>query len=312
MKILALVALSIAYMTAANAAAQELTITKLNDDRTKIITSFSGSAPNVGQEFVFKDEFDQECRAKVTKVSSTALLETVHCPNGKGLKVGDKLAAAAPAIEPPPTRVDDGTVQKTARSASEGLRFSAFVLLNTARNMSFPSAKYNNGTSEYDGTANWDGQAAFGVGAEVMYTRIGDWGWSAGFDYEFKREFDHFDFSGGGVFANASLSPKPHLTVATIYGNAVYRWDTVYLPFGLNYAVLADFKNTSGIYSGTIDTKGTLGFQVGVGFNITELIALELNAKATGLRQDLKGGAVTYNMGTGFLTGVQGLCKFRF
>jgi hypothetical protein len=92
------------------ALAQTLTLSKINDDRTKFVSSFSGGTPMVGQHFAFKDEFDQECRLKVAKVTSTALLEVVSCPNVKALKGGEKfeMAGAAPVepiyAKPPGTR----------------------------------------------------------------------------------------------------------------------------------------------------------------------------------------------------------------
>lgn len=301
--------------------AQNLTVTKVNEGGTKILTSFSGQAPTVGQEFEFKDEFDQSCRARVTKVTTSALLDTTSCPNAKSIKVGDKFetASAAPAAvepalaRPPGARpgVDDGTVQKTADSAREGFRFSAFLLVNTASDMRFSDGTYKTATNSYKGEAEYSGNSSFGLGAEVMYTQVANWGWYVGADYEFKRNFDRIKFYDDTGSTTATLTREPSLTMLTIYGGAVYRWDLVYLPFGLNVS-FPSFNNND-VWNGSVSTKTGVGGQVGVGFNVTDLIALEVNLKAVGIRQtiDLTGGN-TLDLGTGFLTGVQGICKFRF
>lgn len=310
------------------AAAQDLTLSKFNEDKTKFIAIFSGSAPRLDAEYVFKDEFDQPCRGKVIKVTNTALLEIFNCKIAKNLKGGEKfilaepevadvlkneskvetLAAASPAPVPSLTPSPNPVIRSDRR-----VRIAATVFYSMASDIKFESVQFRDTGASDSGSVTYGSDGAAGLGLEVYQTNPANWGWGVGLQYDLKRNINNQSISTA-VSGSAKVefaSPKPYLEVVTLYSNAVYRWEEVYLPFGLNYTISPTFKQGAGA-TGSISTKGGLGMQVGFGAIASEVVSFELYYRMLAFNQSSKSGTLSVDHGTGYLSGFNLQAKFSF
>ena len=91
----------------------------------------------------------------------------------------------------------------------------------------------------------------------------------------------------------------------TINGGAVYRWDSVYIPFGLNYSIPS-------VTNSTLNINGGLGAQFGVGYYFNPQFSLELLEKVQTITADAVVGGINVDYKTGYLAGLQLHVKFNF
>ena len=107
----------------------------------------------------------------------------------------------------------------------------------------------------------------FARGYEYRDAKTRGWGKSFGINHHFKRDVDELEIGGRDFEVTGN---RANLTFTRLYGNAIYSWESLYLPFGLNYTMV-DFEPASGSAEGS----GGLGVNFGVGFNPAENWLLE-------------------------------------
>jgi hypothetical protein len=100
-------------------------------------------------------------------------------------------------------------------------------------------------------------------------------GLMAGVTYDMKREIEGGNVTIGSDSFSFSGNEKDEIITYVAYANAVYRWDSFYVPFGVNLSTYK-FKDRSG---DNYDIDGGLGGQAGVGFMITPNFAIEATAR---------------------------------
>lgn len=175
--------------------------------------------------------------------------------------------------------------------------------LSLANKAKFSNLTATNGTTSATGEAEFSTQSALGVGVNLMSSKAESWGFSGSLFYEFDREIDSLKLtdSTGSTTYNYN-SPKPKISFIVAEGNLLYRWKNVYVPFGLN-ASSPTF--TSGVgATGTLEVKGGLGAQVGIGVFINEDLSFQLVSRSIAIRINGKNGSTTYDYGTGYMTGI--------
>ena len=63
-------------------------------------------------------------------------------------------------------------------------------------------------------------------------------------------------------------SDRATIQVSALYFNWVYKWESFYIPFGLNFGIV-NFTPASS-WSGTVDVKSSLGFDIYFGWAFDE------------------------------------------
>lgn len=144
--------------------------------------------------------------------------------------------------------------------------------------------------------------------AEARWMRPYAWGFTGGLQLGSEAKADKYEIKQGGTTTKGDADAKIQLT--TLYGNAVYRWHWIYLPFGLN--VTSVKMTPSSGYTGSIDSKGGIGTQVGVGFLVHPNIALETHMFINNWKLEGKSGTTTFDYGTGSLFSWKLQAKYVF
>jgi len=207
--------------------------------------------------------------------------------------------------EEPPAPAQDKSKPKPDRRFRMGVGVS-YDLANTLR---FSSASGSDSNGSYSGTLTYNTDPAGGLVIEGSWTGPQAWGFNVGLNLEAKRKIKSWDAIFGGANSSGSVTGDAGLTVAVLYGNAIYRWDSVYVPFGLNIAG-GSLENAP---TALVDMHGSAGVQAGVGFMLGEHFSLEALVRVLGFiaRKNITGN-VTVDLGLGTMAGGVLVGKFLF
>lgn len=172
---------------------------------------------------------------------------------------------------------------------------------NFATQLVFSNVTANSSSYTYKYNLN----AAPGIGVEIKYTMAHAWGAAVGIEADGPRTMTDFVITGTGSTQTGSYaSPsQPRLSFIDLYASARYQWDKLYLPFGLNLSGV-------GIDNPPIplkDMSGSLGGQVGLGYDITTHVTVEgsLRALLVAGKSQTDSTSGTTNVQTGYLMGAQ-------
>ena len=137
------------------------------------------------------------------------------------------------------------------------------------------------------------------------------WGYQGGFGHESKREIDNLSITFNGQnFGAACQNACPTLTMNYAFANAVYRFDQVYIPVGLNFS-RPDY-NTTGNEGSSYDFDGRFGAQIGVGLTATDNMVFELMARTLRFEAVEKTDSLEINYETVSMTGLNFTGKYYF
>ena len=153
------------------------------------------------------------------------------------------------------------------------------------------------------------GSLAFVVEAKQMPKFA--WGYQGGFAYEQKREIDNLTATINGTnFGSACPNACPTLAMSYAFGNAVYRFDQVYIPVGINFSN-PDYK-TTGNEGSSYNFEGRFGAQIGVGLTATDNMVFELMARTIRFEATEKQSNIEINYETVSMTGLNFTGKYYF
>ena len=130
----------------------------------------------------------------------------------------------------------------------------------------------------FTGTAEFDVKSYASLEFEVRHMQKQNWGFTAGLSLgaETEEQGGTIVLNGVTIVITSSADPDK-MRVVLLYGNAVYRFDEVYIPFGLNVSAI-DYKVAGG--GAKIETEGGLGAQFGLGYQFGDHVAFELLARS--------------------------------
>lgn len=281
--------------------ATEGKITNILKGQKKAVVEWTGSPPSVESSVIFTSEKKESCEGTVaTRTNKTTMVALGDCDIISDLKVGMAVSTlGAKAIE-------KKEVEKTEEKPSESstvnkkLRFGIGAFLSTANKLRFDSMKFRSGGAEYTGNASYSTDNVLGLQGEISTMEQESWGFNGGVTIEGKRNLSSYEVSIGGASGAGSTTGGIALNVVTLYGNALYRWEKVYLPFGLNISV-PSVENPSAALQ---NLRGGLGVQVGVGYMFNENFTAYTEVRALSFSGPANSyGTSTIELGTGFLTG---------
>lgn len=194
-------------------------------------------------------------------------------------------ATQAPAqASAPVAKKQEGEVAKP-RSAFRRLALS--IHYSFANEMHFKDGITASGASASEVTMKTD--QAFGLGLSLAEMPPQGWGTMGNFFYETQRN----------ITSPASTGATPKISFLVAEGCLVHRWNSFYMPFGLNYSLpLASDVGGSSISNG----KG-LGIVVGTGLLINERSSVEFFLRALAMRLTDVSGATTTTYDNGSMSG---------
>jgi hypothetical protein len=185
---------------------------------------------------------------------------------------------------------------------------SVYLLGNSASSVNFNNVSVSGPGLFATGTLSLNTTPMAGFGAEVWHSEPNSFGWSAGLTWDAPRTISSSDVTTSGYTFHYDYLNPPTLSITTLYGNAIYRFDDLYIPFGLNGTI-------PNFYSGetTLQMSGGLGFQLGIGYHINNNFSIEcMDRFETFQMSNPQASIYTIDYGTGFMNGLQLNLKFDF
>ncbi len=306
----------------ASAADDAFTIKQLLIERDRVVVSFKGELSE-GAELVASFKDGKQCLLTVTTVKDKlANLSTSTCKLASDLVVGQKLERSMAVDESgmmeakKADRTGEPEKPRTPRAKSSfrdgSIHGSVYAFVDSGNEITFDSVSAKSGTTTQRGDAVYRTDSGKGIGVEIWQIFPLGIGWMGGLSYDMDREVNSVKTTLDGVTIDADyLSPKPHYSFITIYGNALYEISSkFYLLLGLNYTS-PTFKQGGGA-TGSITVSGALGGQTGAGFRITDHFSIEMLVRVVSVSVTAKDAGTDYDYGTGLGAGVHPNFKFDF
>lgn len=291
-------------------------------DKKRATLEFPASNPPIAPDavIVMTSPSGEACDGNIVSIASGRVLaEFPNCQNFSEFKVGST-AEVSPfaAVAPPAPAASESIPTDVAASEpppAEYKRARVRVALkasyDSGSSMRFDSGKFTTSGIPYTGTANYKMESAAAVAAELVILEPRSWGAIAGFGIDFSRKIKSVDveFSGTNAVGSFTVAGEPTLTLYTAYASAAYRWNTLYLPFGLNVT----FPSISGAPTAISSLQPLLGAQLGLGAYLTDDVALELLFRGRGVNADSRtSGFTTYDLGRGSISSSEFSIKMMF
>ena len=274
------------------------------------------------QEYIATFSDRSQCALKVVERKETLVsLDISACAKRAELQVqtllepslffGDTKGIVPSSVDPllmPPSAVaakpaealipaaETAQTQATAEDTTERPRISIGLGLSLSPTIRFDEVRQPG----YAGSVGVEVETSNGVAvsADVRYLRKNSWGFLGGVSYEPKRDIKSLKVSSGNVSISSSVSTVEGFSDWLFEGNAAYRWEGWYLPFGINYSYF-QYTSEPG-YTGGWELSGGLGLQLGVGYYLNRNLAIELWSRATTLNFKLiNSGVTTLDFGRG-------------
>lgn len=156
-------------------------------------------------------------------------------------------------------------------------------LMLAAAGGKFNDAKFTGTGGTITGSADLEYSKVLSLLIEGRMLPRDSWGTLIGLNHEFERNFEGGTISGGGTTVTMSGSGNvSKMQFTTLYASAAYRWETFYLPFGLNFNSVT-FTPASGA-TGNSSASGSVGVQLGGGWMISPTFAVEAYSWVTSMK----------------------------
>lgn len=178
---------------------------------------------------------------------------------------------------------ESGEAKKNSGFSSrngDSWHFGAGFSYGGKANAKWEKGKVTSISNEATTELEFDSASTFALEARKMSRN--SWGVMLGYALEEERAITNYTFSLAGSSISINTSGSAKLKNSFAYLNAVYRWKYFYLPFGFNYSSIK-FTPASNNSSVTWNFSGALGGQLGVGYYISENVALELLSRVLGV-----------------------------
>lgn len=156
-----------------------------------------------------------------------------------------------------------------------------------------------------------DGAAGISIGME--YLKMNSWGFNSALIIQGKRDVNSIkliDKVTGDSATTAFAGEKATLQTNLIEANAVYRWNYIYFPFGLNYSIPI-FKQGAGAV-GMYETEGAFGGQVGIGCHLNSNVRFEILSRAVSMKFKTQSSTASFDYGTGITPSAEARFKYAF
>ncbi|WP_413568453.1 hypothetical protein ACLWBD_12875 [Bdellovibrio sp. HCB117] len=245
-----------------------------------------------------------QCSLSLADIESNLLtMESADCT---GLVVGMP-------VEPALLKASGKTVESTdillPEADKTGPRVSVSLYYSTATQARFEDTYVSttSGSGYVDTTYTMDSSAGLGVSYSKL--NLQSWGFVGSILWEPKRKIKSLEVEGPGGTVSGDLIDSPELTLLIFEGNIAYRWENIYIPFGLNYsAPFLSYNSSTTWWS----VSGALGAYVGLGMIMSPNFTLELFIRSVGLEMTAADSTGTIDFKRGSLAGFGAGWKYTF
>lgn len=239
---------------------------------------------------------DKNCETKILKRDSMLLTVDISMCESVELKAGS-LVYQIPEYSSDESPKEDSATSQTEKIHRFGL---GFRFNNKIR---YGSAKLTSGSSTVTDSLEYS-TSNTPIVFEWNFTAApkNSWGWGGGISF---TTFTWDKATGGGITTSTTGSTN----VLSPFINAVYRWEKVFIPFGLNISSLAH----NGASTFMSANKGGLGGQLGIGVILNENFTLLIESKSFGFGgATLTDGSTALDSGIGYSNGFNLMALFNF
>ncbi|MBS1972593.1 MAG: hypothetical protein JSU04_19960 [Bdellovibrionales bacterium] len=242
--------------------------------------------------------------ANAQEITRTSPLEvalvdtTVAAAEPVALKSTPEVPAASPEPYYPPVKMDRWIPT----------RFSVMTHYSGASELIFKDVNVTTTTSSGSVEVDYGLESSVGVGVSFASMHPQGWGYLANVFYERARAFKSATIKGSaGATTVTSSGSSSTIAFFVAEMNAVYRWDSFYMPFGLNVSAPTISEDMSGV-----SYYGSLGIFWGGGFILSDNATLEIFIRDIAIRMKQYTSTATIDYGNGSMTGFGAAFKFWF
>ena len=275
--------------------AQELIVNKIGTSRKRFSATFGTTPPHVGEIYTWKDDLEQDCRAKVQSVKAIAILELTDCTSKEELHVGVKFIFSSV-----PTLTSDADLNKPDKPKSQGkdekkiearIDRTGLALVYSLADKINGNVANNAGNGSASFTLN--ATPSYGLGFYYHRLRRGSLGFSGTFVYEFSRDINSNTIAG----VTANFLNKATLSIMVLTASANFAiTDEGYFYLGANYPII-------GVKSDTISVSSDVGYQVGGGYIFDNNLGLDVQMRFIRARGSYNNGTSSASITDGKLDG---------
>ena len=208
--------------------------------------------------------------------------------------------ATAVAIEMPSEPVVQSVASAQAsrktRIRDRQVKLGLGVYSTSGDRMTFANAESSTALGSTESEITYHTDTAPGLLIEATVNERQSWGFQIGMSFDARRRINSADVTSGVTTQSTATAGDPDIAIAHFYANALYRWDVVYIPFGLNYSFVS-MRNPPPAMLGI---RGGMSAQLGIGFALGEQVAIELVSRGTTLHgSETTTAGRTTDLGTG-------------
>lgn len=301
--------------TASTATTYKIRQIMLDQNLVVAETSNANEVLKPGKIFLVTFSTGKQCSLTMKeKSSSLVILSTTSCSMAQEITKASPIEASLidVAMPAPIVVIDKPTAepaQTPAPVANESPRLGAssvfkkvgfFVHYSTANEMNFLNAYATTASGGGPLEIKFGMDTAGGIGMTFADMPTQNWGARTSFFFETLRDIKTVTLKGAGGTATGIITgTPPKVSFLVLEGSMVYRWETFYMPFGINYSI----PTITDLNGSTIDYSGTVGIYIGGGILTSDRTSVDFFIRGLGMRLKEVSGTTTVDYGMGTLTG---------
>ena len=216
-----------------------------------------------------------------------------------------------PTAPVPPKSIESKQIEAALKS-EPSWHFGFGLGYSTNTKQTFDSVKLTDNSGTSTGTINYEWENSPELTLSLIKSEPHGWGRAINLTYVTQQKLKGASGTINGVSLTAVITDPAKNESYILDGTFFYRWDSFYLPFGLNYSSHKYTLPSSAIgYS--LDVRGGLGAQVGIGFFIDNKFSMEVKSRSLNYNlSSSKPSANNYtgNFGSSYLTSIYVTLKF--
>ncbi|AFY00440.1 hypothetical protein [Bdellovibrio bacteriovorus] len=192
---------------------------------------------------------------------------------------------------------------------ASGPRLGFSVYYASANQANFEDVYATTSSGSGNLNAEFGTDSSVGIGLTFARMKPQNWGISTSLLLEVGRKINTIKFTGSGGTASGNFTgTKPKLSFLIGEAGLAYRWNTFYIPFGLNLSIptLTDTDGSS------VEIYGGLGAYFGAGVLLTENSSIDFIIRSVALNMTQTSGTSSIDYGRGSMTGFSLGYKYWF
>lgn len=272
----------------------------------------------VGDVYVATSSEGTNCNIVVKKVTATAIiLDGSRCSFKNELKVGSKLQpslfsdiADSADVEKPLDRNAEKNENKQGEGEKTGIlsvygkpeertRFGVSLGLIIYSQYSSSNFYISDGTSSASGVYTAKMSNGFNLALDVLQSLPNSWGYQVGALLTPARSLDKAELTLDGVTYSSTGSSTAKYGFLTGYFNFLYRWQSFYIPFGINVSSMFYEKLDS-----SVRVTSGFGAQLGLGYMIADDVSVEYVSQSKMMELNGLSGSSILEVKNGYVTDV--------